>query len=75
MLNERAGGVFITLAHARQAHRDIQAGLLTHKSSIHPTSTGLVTRRRVGGYGEVDEVQRKGGLALVGQPACERVRV
>jgi hypothetical protein len=50
MLDERAGGVLITLVHARQAHRDIQAGLLTHKSSDHRTSTELVTARSIGGY-------------------------
>jgi hypothetical protein len=50
MLNERAGGVLITLAHARQANRDIQAWLLTHKSVGHKTSTGLVTPCSVAGY-------------------------
>ena len=65
MLDQRAGGVLITLAHARQAHRDIQAGLLTHKSVGHETSTGLVTRGSVGGYGRDDEVESRGPLLLV----------
>ena len=50
MLDQRAGGVLITLMHTRQAHRDIQAGLLTHRQSANLTSTGLVTTDSVGGY-------------------------
>ena len=57
MLDECAGGVLITLAHARQANRDIQAGLLTHRSFGIQTSTGLVTPRSVAGYAVREEVQ------------------